>query len=812
MVMNWLCLPRNPWRRAATVMVMVALAACGTDTGFANKQQHVAETTTQQASAPMPEDLRAAHIASVQREAPEAYAALSLGDWVRLHNPAQRFVSTIDARGLALSPDDGDWHLEIRTRAVGCESNMIPLAEAVPKAMGNRVDLHREGSSEWYLNGPLGVEQGFVIAEAPACAGPKRIALAIEGSLTAALDDSDGDGRGEAVRFVDAHGQATVSYTDLFVTDALGKTVPAWLSVNCGEITIVVDDAQATYPLAIDPLVWLEQAKLTASDGAEYDFFGMSVSLSGDTALVGADSSTVGGQVHQGSAYVFVRNGPTWTEQAKLVASDGAISDFFGCSVALDVDTALVGACRDYAGPNANGSVYVFVRSGTTWTQQQRLVRSDGGWDEAFGYSLSLSGDTALVGAYLDDIGNGKQGSAYVFVRNGTTWTEQAKLIASDGTAGDEFGQSVSIAGDTVLVGSPFSDIGSNTNEGAAYVFMRSGTTWTEQEKLVPSDGAAFDLFGQSVALAGDMALVGANWHDLKAGMDTNEGSAYVFVRNGMTWAEQAKLVASDGAPKDHFGVAVSLSADTALVAARNNEDSAYVFVRNGTTWTEQQKLLASDGSVDGAFGTSVSLSGHTAVVGDGFGDVGANLNQGSAYVFVLGKANGDACTEALECASGFCVDGVCCNLACGNGDVADCQACSMTAGGMSDGMCSPLTMGTVCRSAADICDAPESCDGTAMDCPADAKAPDGTTCPEGTCTSGMCEARGGMGGSGGGGHGGSAGQGEASSSSGGGKEMDDEGGCDCRMGKSTNGSSLFTIATAALVAALARRRRNARG
>jgi len=216
-------------------------------------------------------------------------------------------------------------------------------------------------------------------------------------------------------------------------------------------------------------LSYVEQ-KVTASDGAAGDLFGISMALSGDTALVGAWAHDVGANANQGSAYVFVRSGSTWSLQQKLTASDGATGDEFGFSVALSGDTALIGAPTVDIGANLNqGSVYVFVRSGSTWSQQSKLTASDGAAGDWFGYQVALSSDTALVGATNDTIGaNAYQGSAYVFTRSGTTWSQQAKLTASDGAADDQFGNSVALSGDTALVGAADDNVGGNNQQGSA--------------------------------------------------------------------------------------------------------------------------------------------------------------------------------------------------------------------------------------------------------------------------------------------------------------------------------------------------------
>jgi len=277
-------------------------------------------------------------------------------------------------------------------------------------------------------------------------------------------------------------------------------------------------------------LLAVQQARLTAVDGAAGDEFGWSVAISGDTAVVGAPYDDIGANADQGSAYVFVRSGVTWGQQQKLSAADGAADDFFGCSVAIAGDSAVVGACGDDVGANANqGSAYVFVRSGVTWGQQAKLTAADGAANDTFGCSVAIAGETAVVGAPNDDVGaTANQGSAYVFVRSGVTWTQQQKLVAGDGAVYDNFGSSVAIAGETAVMGAPNHDVGAHSAQGSAYAFVRSGTTWSEQTQLVAADGATDDWFGYSVALSGDTAVVGAYWDNV--GARTAQGSAYVFL------------------------------------------------------------------------------------------------------------------------------------------------------------------------------------------------------------------------------------------------------------------------------------------
>jgi uncharacterized protein (TIGR03437 family) len=279
-----------------------------------------------------------------------------------------------------------------------------------------------------------------------------------------------------------------------------------------------------------------------------------------------------------------VRSGGVWTQRQKLTADDGAASDGFGFSLAISGDTVVVGARWDDTGEKMNqGSAYVFVRSGGVWTQRQKLTADDGAAGD-FGFSMAVSGDTVVVGASIDTIGaNSDQGSAHVFVRSGTVWTKQQKLTADDGPAGDQLGSSVAISGDTIVVGAPLGDIGDKFDQGSAYVFVRSGTVWTKQQKLTADDGEARDIFGISVALSGNTVVIGANVD--KIGENIVQGSAYVFVRIGATWMKQQKLTADDGEVGDQLGSSVAISGDTVVVGAFGDkigenfrQGSAYIF------------------------------------------------------------------------------------------------------------------------------------------------------------------------------------------------------------------------------------------
>ena len=304
---------------------------------------------------------------------------------------------------------------------------------------------------------------------------------------------------------------------------------------------------------------------------------------------------------------------PIWTEQQELTASDGFVGDQFGWSESVSGNTAVIGAASKN---NAEGAAYVSVLSGGVWTQQQELTASDGAADDEFGYSVSVSGDTAVIGAWGKAI---NQGAAYVFVRSGGVWTEQQELTASDGAGGDGFGLSVSVSGDTALIGAP--------GNGATYVFVRSGGTWSQQQELTASDGAASDYFGYSVSVSGGTAVIGAS------AKNNYQGAAYVFVLSGQVWTQQQELTASDGAADDSFGFSVSVSGGTAVIGApgkNGSQGAAYGFVLSGGVWGQQQKMTAPDGAAGDSFGNSVSVSGASAVIGA----YHKNTDQGAAYLF----------------------------------------------------------------------------------------------------------------------------------------------------------------------------------
>jgi len=376
------------------------------------------------------------------------------------------------------------------------------------------------------------------------------------------------------------------------------------------------------------------EAKLIASDGWAGDMFASSVSVDGNIIVVGVPGDDDDG-ADSGSAYVFIPGKNGWSEGTRLIASDSSAGDMFGWSVSVEGDTIVIGApCDDDNGYNS-GSAYVFVRDKKGWSEEAKLTAGDGSAFDRFGDFVAIDRNTIVIGAIGDDDNGTYSGSAYVFVRDKKGWSEEAKLIPSDSAAFKYFGESVAIDRDTIVVGA-IGDDDNGTYSGSAYVFVRDKKVWSEEAKLIASDGSASEYFGESVSVDRDTIVVGAHGdHD----NGTYSGSAYVFVRDKEVWSEEAKLLPGEGAVGDRFGQSVSVEGQIIIVGALGDDDNgynaglAYVFVRGKSGWGEVSKLMPDDSEAWDHFGEPVAVDGHTIVVG-ATGDDDNGTDSGSAYVF----------------------------------------------------------------------------------------------------------------------------------------------------------------------------------
>ncbi|TDJ67328.1 MAG: hypothetical protein E2O39_14925 [Planctomycetota bacterium] len=407
-------------------------------------------------------------------------------------------------------------------------------------------------------------------------------------------------------------------------------------------------------------------AELEGADTAAGDRHGVSVDIDGERVIVGASRDDDNGETDSGSAYVYVRQGATWVQEAKVTAGAFAGGNYhFGQAVAISADTAVVGSPDDDDVANKAGSVYVFTRQGTLWTQQAKLVPLDVAAGDRFGWAVDIDGDVIVVGSKFDDDGVSNSGSAYVYRRSGTTWAQETKLHASDPASIAQFGDAVAIDGDTIVVGA-WQDDGPGTGafffSGAAYAYRYDGANWNEEAKLVASDAESFHWLGRSVAVDGDTVLAGAFGHGVGG---CESGAAYVFTRAGTVWTQADKLVAADAVCDDRAGWSVGVAGDVALVGAYHDDDgggdagSVYAFERSGTVWTETNEVLAIGGAAGDELGYSLSLAGARAVVGAWLHD-GAGASSGRALVYDVGQdsdCNGNGVCDAVDIATGVSSD-----------------------------------------------------------------------------------------------------------------------------------------------------------
>lgn len=522
---------------------------------------------------------------------------------VLANSPVQGWQARFDGRGGVWVKDDSaaqPWQMHLQLQGVGYgQSLQAPGAQPAMTVQGEYSErLHYRWSdhlTEWWTNGAQGMEQWFQLTQPPArvqgqpADAPLTLQLTLQGDYRA-------QGQGHQLVLTPRNESAklpALRYHKLQAWDANGRDVPGQMRAEGGHIVLALDDRQARYPITIDPVLAQQQAYLKASGALSGANFGSAVAASGDTVVVGAPEPAYA----VGLVYVFVRSGSGWSQQATLFAPNAQAGDRFGSSVAISGDTVVVGATGEDS--NATG----------------------------------VNGDQANNSA-------SESGAAYVFTRSGSSWSQQAYLKASDAGAYDGFGWATAIAADTVVVG--------------PYVFTRSGSTWSEQAKLT---AAGADWF-RAVAISSDTVVLGSS-------LMSATGGAYVFTRSGTSWSQQGSLYASNAQPSDHFGGSVAISGDTVVVGADSeasnaigvdgdqtnngapNAGAAYVFTRSGGTWVQQAYLKASNTEPGDYFGGAVAISGHTVVVGayrEDSAATGVNGHQadntasdaGAAYVFDL--------------------------------------------------------------------------------------------------------------------------------------------------------------------------------
>jgi hypothetical protein len=681
-----------------------------------------------QASGTKPEGLSSGEWAAIQAQvAARSYRAYpggnnGFGDGFVASNPSHGWRIHYAADGTTtLTPRKAEgeaYALGLRLRAVGySDAQTLAQPQEVSASDATVTYQWNDNVREWWVNSGQDLEQWFELERRPE-GGREGENLVLSMALATDLAASQQVGQsGNELSFVGAGG-TVITYNKLKAWDATGRELPASMQLSAGQLNLVINDNGASYPLTIDPS-FQQQAYVKASNTQAYDKFGSSVAISGDTLVIGAfeeDSFATGingdqgdnSALSAGAVYVFTRVGTTWSQQAYLKASNSEEQDSFGWSVAISGDTLAVGAfLEDSKATGINGdqaddaffnagAVYVFHRSGTEWTQQAYLKASNTGGGDQFGTAMAISGNTLVVSSPLESSkatginGDGadnsavQSGAVYVFIRSGTIWSQQAYVKASNTQGGDGFGKAVALSADTLVVGargegSKATGINGNQGDnttagaGAVYVFVRSGATWSQQAYIKASNTEAGDQFGWAVAVSGDTLVASAPYEDSKAtginGLQTDNtalqsGAVYIFSRAFTAWSQQAYVKASNTEAGDFFGTSVALSPSMLVVGATydasnatgvngNQSDNsaygagaAYAFTRNiSRVWSQQAYLKASNTAKEDFFGVAMAISGDTLVVTAPYEDGGSsgvngdeNSNSaaysGSAYVF----------------------------------------------------------------------------------------------------------------------------------------------------------------------------------
>ncbi|MCH7800693.1 MAG: hypothetical protein IIC24_04020 [Chloroflexi bacterium] len=618
-------------------------------------------------------------------------------------NQAQGLVTTFTSSGIQIAPLDGQndaWTHGLRLTGYGYGDHIQPTSGATLVLEGPRIE-YRHGRvesdlastmTEWYVNGPLGLEQGFTLNVPPpggVSSEPLLFILDYDGDLSPRLTP-----QGDAVGWTDTEGREVLRYGGLFAFDATGAELPARMALADEALVLLIEDADAVYPIIVDPhYVTVELQPDVGGGTQQFAELGFSSAINGDgtTVIVGAplDRDTL---VGAGTAYIFVKNAGVWSQEQELQPDAGGPNrggDNFGWSVDIssDGDTAVVGAkfAECVGGAGGCGAVYVFVRNAGAWTQQAKLQQAqgdlpgDGPHDDAesdfFGHSVSISADglTIAVGAQLDDADGPDSGSVYIYRKNAGAWPLEKKLLrfpAENFPPPDDptfygqianFGRSVSVngAGTAVAIGAPgIPGVGPNNNladTGSVFIYAKNGA-WVEEVELEPNVAdLVFDMkFGHDVALSasGTTFVGGAPQGNQN---NPNSGQAFVFEKVAGTWGQQQRLtpdVNTFAGPDqccERFGLSVATSDDgnTVLVGRDENDisnalglaGSAHVFVRRGGQWSNDHLLQQGVGDIGQAdrFGTSVGVSGDgTAAVVGAPQDDDNNPNSGSAYVFGL--------------------------------------------------------------------------------------------------------------------------------------------------------------------------------
>jgi len=569
-----------------------------------------------------------------------SYWPTGAGRQLSARNGAQRLSLRFSAGGVAVSTAAGRVGLSLRS--VRGDGRSLPVATAVPTARANRVSYDRGAVTEWYANGPLGLEQGFTVSRADAAAARRSLTLNLDLATSGGLRARAAGG---GVELLAGH-RVALRYDGLRVVDARGRALPASMRLRGSRVALAVRTAGARFPLTIDPIV--QSGTLVAADGAAQDGLGQSVAVSGSLIAVGAQNATVGSQSEAGAVYVFTEPTGGWaaaSSAVKLTEATPVANAQLGASVAISGNAVLAGAPMDGA-----GAVYVFNEPAGGWASENQtgqLTNPDTGVMDEFGYSMAASGSTVAVGSPL---AQGYAGEIDVYNEPAGGWATEGPVatLKSDAAGASAVGWSVAMDGSTIVSGAPLS----NSFAGAVDLYSEPAGGWAsanETALLNSSDGVFGTALGSSVGIYGNTVVAGAPGATVGANMA--QGALYVYDRPASgQWVaanESAKLTAANGAASDALGTSVAITGSTILagapaatVGANANQGAFYEFdASSAGGWSSGAggtELSESGGAAGDDFGHSLALSGLTLAVGADAATVGANASQGSATVFTL--------------------------------------------------------------------------------------------------------------------------------------------------------------------------------
>jgi len=592
-----------------------------------------------------------------------AYWVTPARDGLSARNPTQGLTERFGDDGVTVATAGGSFALSLQR--VLADGRALPAGHPLLRSRANRVWYDRGAVTEWYSNGPLGLEQGFSVSRDAAASARHALTLSLALQADGGLRPVAAAG---GVELLSGH-RVALRYDGLRVLDARGRALPATMTLRGSRVTLRVRTSGAAFPLTVDPIV--QAGELTAADGVGGDGLGQSVAISGSLIAVGASNATVGGQTDAGAVYLFTQPTSGWAADGsavKLTNATPAGGAQLGQSVAISGTTVVAGAPNATVGSTSSGGVYLFNEPASGWaseTESGLLSEPSPSAGDEFGASLAASGSTVVVGApFASDF----SGSVYVFNEPASGWASEGPVatLTTDASGLTGLGFSVAVSGSTIVAGAPLY----TSLQGQVDVFSEPAGGWANETETAllnecassltcPSGtlpGAAGDGLGQTVGVSGTTVVAGAPGvtvgPPLQTATNTGQGAVLVFNRpssdnwadadaNGAGGPESAELIAPNGGPSDALGGSLAIAgtelfagAAGATVGGLSAQGAVYLFGEAGGNWAENFELSETPGAANDNVGTSVAVSGGTLVTGADGETVGGGGAQGAAFVF----------------------------------------------------------------------------------------------------------------------------------------------------------------------------------